>query len=75
MEKIIKGFITFLKSKGFRCLLITFLVCAFFNIWTGLAVTVGLIVCNFIYTRVLDLYNLIGFAAGWGLSVLQHWIY
>lgn len=71
MKKVIE----FLKSEGLLCMLITFLVCSFLGIWTGLAVTVVMIMSNFIYTKMLDLYNLIGFAAGWGLSVLQHLIY
>lgn len=70
-----KKMIEFLKSEGFLCMLITFLVCSFLGIWTGLAVTVVMLTSNLIYIKKIDLYNLIGFGAGWALSVLQHWIY
>lgn len=67
--------IEFLKSEGFLCMLITFFVCSFLGIWTGLAVTVVMLTSNLIYIKKIDLYNLIGFGAGWALSALQHWIY
>lgn len=70
-----KKVIDFLKSEGLLCMLITFLVCSFLGIWTGLAITIIMIACNFVYIKMLNLYNVIGFGVGWGLSVLQHWIY
>ena len=31
--------IDFLKSEGFLCMLITFMICAFLGAWTGFVVT------------------------------------
>lgn len=69
-----KKIVDFLKSEGFLCMLITFMICSFVGTWTGLAVTVVLLACNRFYTGQWSVYNVIGFAAGWGLAVLQHWI-
>lgn len=74
MEKIIKGFVAFLESKGFRCLLITFLICAFLNVWMGFVVMLIMMLCDLFYTKTFDLYKVIGFLAGWGLVVFQRWI-
>lgn len=74
MKKILNGFITFLKSKGFRCLLITFLVCTFLNVWTGFVVTLIMMLCDLFYTKTFNLYKIIGFWAGWGLVVFQRWL-
>lgn len=74
MKKILNGFIAFLKSKGFRCFLITFLICAFLGIWTGFVVTLIMMLCDLFYTKMFDLYKVIGFLVGWGLVVFQRWI-
>lgn len=69
MEKVI----SFLKSEGLLCLLIGFFICAFVGVFTGLACTIIMIVCNIIYTKKLTWYNIIGFGCGWALALLQHW--
>lgn len=71
MKKVIE----FLKSEGFLCMLITFLVCSFLETWTGLAVAVVMLISNIIYIKKIDLYNLIGFGTGWALSAFHYWIY
>ena len=53
--------IDFLKSEGFLCLLITFMICAFLGAWTGFVVTLIMWVCNMFYCRKFDLYNTIGY--------------
>lgn len=70
-----KKIIDFLKSEGFLCLLITFLICAFLPARTGLVSMLLLLACNVIYTKNADIYNVIGFGAGYVLSVIQHMIY
>lgn len=55
-------------------MLVTFMICSFVGTFTGLAVAVVLLACNRFYTGQWGIYNVIGFAAGWGLAVLQHWI-
>lgn len=70
-----KKIIDFLKSEGFLCLLITFLVCSFLPSWTGLVAMLLLLACNVVYQKEANIYNVIGFGAGYVLSVLQHLIY
>lgn len=66
-----KYLIDFLKSEGFLCLLITFLVCSFLGTWTGLAVVLVMWICNMGYTARFSLYNTIGFGVGYLLSLIQ----
>lgn len=66
-----KYLIDFLKSEGFLCLLITFLVCAFLGAWTGLVATLIMWICNMGYTARFSLYNTIGFGCGYTLSLFQ----
>lgn len=63
--------IDFLKSEGFLCMLITFMICASLGAWTGFVVTLIMWVCNMFYCRKFDLYNTIGFGAGYCLVLLQ----
>lgn len=65
----------FFKSEGLLCLLVSFFFCAFLPVLSGLLCASILSMCNLLYTRVLNIYNLIGFGVGWGFAVLQHWIY
>lgn len=70
-----KTIIDFLKSEGLLCLLLTFFICAWIGLWAGVCVTVIMILCNIFYTKKLNLYNIIGFACGWGFSLLNHIFY
>lgn len=62
--------IDFLKSEGFLCMLITFMICTFLGAWTGFVVTLIMWVCNLFYIRKFSLYNTIGFTAGYLLGLL-----
>lgn len=64
----------FLKSEGFLCLLITFMICSFLGVWTGLVVTIVLWVCNMLYPRKFSVYNTIGFGAGYILTLIEKFI-
>ena len=66
--------IDFLKSEGFLCLLITFMICSFLGTFTGLVATIIMWVCNMLYAKRFDLYNTIGFGGGFVLTIFQHWI-
>lgn len=64
-----------LKKEVVLCILVSFFFCAFLPVLPGLLCASILSMCNLLYTRVLNIYNLIGFGVGWGFAVLQHWIY